>query len=85
MDDWLEKALDGGESGREVIGRLLSDLPRVLARGGRLLLVISQMTGVEEVLALLRDAGFEVGIVRRNRVEGEDLLVVKAELSRDRP
>jgi release factor glutamine methyltransferase len=85
MDDWLEKALDGGESGREVIGRLLSDLPRVLARGGRLLLVISQMTGVEEVLGLLRDAGFEVGIVRRNRVEGEDLLVVKAELSRDRP
>jgi release factor glutamine methyltransferase len=79
INDWLEKALDGGESGREVIRRLLPDLPRVLAPGGRLLLVFSEVTGVEEVLALLRDAGFSAGIVRRNRVEGEDLLVVKAE------
>ena len=81
IDDWLERALDGGESGRDVIGRLLSDLPRVLAPGGRLLLVISEITGTGEVLGLLRNAGFEAGIVRRNRIEGEDLLVVKAELS----
>jgi release factor glutamine methyltransferase len=82
MDDWLEKALDGGGSGRDVIGRLLPDLPRVLAPGGRLLLVFSEVTGVEEVLALLKDAGFSTEILKRNRVEGEDLLVVKAERSR---
>jgi release factor glutamine methyltransferase len=81
MDDWLEKALDGGENGRGVIQRLLPDLPRVLAPGGRLLLVLSEVTGVEEVLALLTDAGFSAKVVRRDRVEGEDLLVVKAERS----
>jgi release factor glutamine methyltransferase len=81
INDWLEKALDGGENGREVIERFLPDLPRVLAPGGRLLLVFSEVTGVEEVLALLRDAGFPAGVVRRNRVEGEDLLVVKVKLS----
>ncbi len=81
INDWLEKALDGGESGRDVIRRLLPDLPRVLAPGGRFLLVISEMTGVGEVLGLLRDAGFDAGIVRRDRVEGEDLVVVKAILS----
>jgi release factor glutamine methyltransferase len=85
LDDWLEKALNGGESGRDVIGRLLPDLPRILAPGGRLLLVISQQTGVKEVQGLLRDAGFVVGIVRRNRVEGEDLLVVRAERSGEQP
>lgn len=85
MDDWLEKALDGGESGREVIRKLLPDLPRVLAPGGRLLLVFSEVTGVEEVLALFRDAGFSAGVVRRDRVEGEDLLVVKAKQSSERP
>jgi release factor glutamine methyltransferase len=81
MDDWLEKALDGGENGRNVIRRLLPDLPRVLAPGGRLLLVISELTGEREVLGLLRDAGFEVAIARRTRVDGEDLVVVKAILS----
>ncbi|MGA2934133.1 MAG: HemK2/MTQ2 family protein methyltransferase [Methanomicrobiales archaeon] len=85
IDDWLEEALDGGEGGRDVIRRLLSDLPRILAPGGRLLLVISEITGVEEVLGLLRDAGFFAGVVRRNRVEGEDLLVVRAKRSRERP
>jgi release factor glutamine methyltransferase len=79
INDWLEKALDGGESGREVIGRLLPDLPRVLAPGGRFLLVFSEVTGVEDVLGLLWNTGFSGRIVKRNRVEGEDLLVVKAE------
>ena len=85
INDWLEKALDGGESGRDVIGRLLPDLPRVLAPGGRLLLVFSEMTGIEEVLCLLTDAGFSAEVARRNRVEGEDLLVVKAKRSSERP
>ena len=85
MDDWLEKALDGGENGRDVIGRLLPDLPRVLVPGGRLLLVFSEVTGVGEVLGLLKDAGFSAGVVRRNRVEGEDLVVVKAKRSGERP
>ncbi|MDD1665417.1 MAG: methyltransferase [Methanomicrobiales archaeon] len=84
IDDWLEKALDGGESGRDVIGRLFSDLPRVLAPAGRLLLVFSELTGVGEVLGLLRDAGFTAGVVRRNRVEGEDLVVVKAVFPADK-
>jgi release factor glutamine methyltransferase len=81
INDWLEKALDGGENGREVIRRLIPDLPRVLAPGGRLLLIISEVTGVGEVLALLQDVGFSSRVVRRNQVEGEDLLVVKAERS----
>jgi len=85
INDWLEKALDGGESGREVIRRLLPDLPRVLAPGGRFLLAFSEVTGIGEVLDLLRDAGFSAGVVRRDRVEGEDLLVVKAERSVKRP
>jgi release factor glutamine methyltransferase len=83
MDDWLEKALDGGESGREVIRRLVPDLPRIPAPGGRLLLVISELTGEREVLGLLRDVGFQAEIVREDRVEGERLMVVRAARSRD--
>jgi release factor glutamine methyltransferase len=78
LEDWLEKALDGGETGREVIARLLPDLPRVLAPGGRLLLVISELTGEAEVLNLLGEAGFHARIVREVRVEGERIMVVRA-------
>ena len=84
LDDWLEKALDGGESGRDVIARLLPELPRVLAPGGRVLLVISEGTGVDEVLHLFTEAGLPAGIFRRERFEGEDLLVLKAICGPDR-
>ena len=78
LDDWLEKALDGGESGREIIARLLPDLPRVLAPGGRFLFVISGLTGIPEVLSLLGNAGFRAEIAREEQVEGERLAVVRA-------
>jgi release factor glutamine methyltransferase len=85
MDDWLERALDGGESGREVIGNLVPDLPRILAPGGRVLLVVSEMTGVDGVLNLLRNTGFHPGIVREQVVEGENLVVVRAIRSPEQP
>ncbi|HMA05501.1 MAG TPA: HemK2/MTQ2 family protein methyltransferase [Methanomicrobiales archaeon] len=83
LDDWLEKALDGGESGRDVIANLIPDLPRILAPGGRLLLVISEVTGVPEVLDLVTRAGFSLEIARRVPIEGEDLMVLKAIRRRD--
>jgi release factor glutamine methyltransferase len=85
LEDWLEKALDGGETGREVIARLLPDLPRVLAPRGRLLLVISELTGEGEVLRLLGDAGFRAGTVREERLEGERLMVVRAVREAEHP
>ena len=84
LDDWLEKALDGGESGREVIARLIPDLPRVLAPEGRVLVVISDLTGIEEVLGLFTNAGFQAGVVREQGIEGEKLVVMKAVLAEDR-
>ena len=78
LDDWMEKALDGGKTGREVIARLLPDLPRVLVPGGRVLLVVSELTGVDEVIRLFGAAGWRAGIVREERAEGERLVVVRA-------
>ena len=84
LDDWLEKALDGGESGREVIARLIPGLPRVLAPVGRVLMVISDLAGIDEVLDLFRDAGFQAKVVREQGIEGEKLFVIQASLARDR-
>lgn len=49
QDDWMEVALSGGETGRAVVEPFLDDVARVLAPGGRALLLISTLTGVGEV------------------------------------
>lgn len=56
--DWMTVALSGGETGREVIEDLLADVGRVLAPGGEVLLLVSSLTGVDEVAARASDAGF---------------------------
>jgi release factor glutamine methyltransferase len=47
-DDSMSRALGGGETGREVAERFLEIVPRVLAPDGRVLLVASSLSGVEE-------------------------------------
>ncbi|GAB6880438.1 class I SAM-dependent methyltransferase [Halorubrum gandharaense] len=57
-NDWMEHALSGGESGRELIEPFLADVDRVLRPGGVVLLLVSSLTGYEAVLELIDDAGF---------------------------
>ena len=78
MEDWLEKALDGGLTGREVIARCIPGLGRVLAPNGRILVLVSGLTGIGEVIDLFRDAGFPAAIFRRTVIEGEELVVLRA-------
>lgn len=78
LDDWLEYALDGGESGRDVIARFAASVAGVLSSGGRILLVISSLTGPVEVARIFLRAGFSTSVVRRCRIEGgEELLVLR--------
>ncbi len=77
IDDWLEYALDGGASGREVIERFAVDVDRVLAPGGRCLLLISSLTGLREVRELFSRRGFSVEPVMQQTVEDEELYVLR--------
>ena len=79
IDDWLEYALDGGESGRAVIERFAAEVGRVLAPGGRILLLISSLTGLYEVGGLFSRHGFISGVVMQQTVEDEELYVLKIE------
>lgn len=56
-DDWMETALSGGESGREVIEPFLDDLRRVLAPDGDAFLLVSSLTGIDDVRAYARTCG----------------------------
>jgi len=77
IDDWLEYALDGGTSGREVIMRFAEDVGRVLALGGRILLLISSLTGLPEVRDLFFRKSFASEIIMKKKVEDEDLYVLR--------
>ena len=77
IDDWLEYALDGGPNGRVVIERFSEQVDHVLAPGGRILLLISSLTGLPEVRDLFFKAGFVSEILLRRNVEDEILYVLK--------
>jgi release factor glutamine methyltransferase len=57
-DDWMERALSGGESGRELIEPFLESVGRVLAPDGVVLLLVSSLAGYDAVLEFAADRGF---------------------------
>jgi release factor glutamine methyltransferase len=77
MDDWLEYALDGGESGRTVIERFARNVGDVLAPGGRILLLVSSLTGLSDVQDLFAGQGYSAIIALRQNIEGEELSVLR--------
>ena len=58
--DWMERALSGGESGRAVIEPFLDTVGRVLAPGGRVLLLVSSLAGYDAVVDYADERGFTV-------------------------
>lgn len=80
MDDWLEYALDGGVDGRESVARFLAEAPAHLTENGRILLLVSSLTGLEEVMGMTERNGCFAEVVASEREEdGEYLYVLKIE------
>lgn len=76
LGDWLEYALDGGPDGRVVIGRFLREIDDAIVPGGRILLLISSLTGKDETQAMIQEAGWVCSLVDEERIEGGELLYV---------
>jgi release factor glutamine methyltransferase len=76
---WLNYAFDGGVSGRETLFRFLDEVRAYLNPGGKILLLISSITGFEAVREKMIGLGFEVDIVARKKVSFEELLVVRGD------
>ena len=77
IDDWLEHALNGGPDGRVVIERFAKEAGRVLAPGGRILVLISSLTGLPEVRDFFFKVGFVSEILAKKPIEDETLYVLK--------
>lgn len=76
-EDWMERALSGGETGRALVEPFLGSVGRVLEPDGRVLLLVSSLTGFDEVVALAEDAGFAVDEVRQESYPFEVLSILR--------
>lgn len=78
-DDRMERALSGGESGREVIDPFLDTVGRVLRPDGIVLLLVSSLTGFDTVVARAESNGFAVSTVRQESYPFETLSILRLE------
>lgn len=76
-DDWMEAALTGGDDGRAVIEPFLTDVGRVLRSDGVVFLLLSTLTGPEEVRTMAQEAGFDTEQVADESHPFEKLLVFR--------
>lgn len=81
---WIDYALDGGEDGREVIARFLKDLMSHLRPAGRALLLISSLTGLEEVREMAVAQEFHTTVVTTERCFFEQLHVLRISVAHER-
>ncbi|WP_101298226.1 HemK2/MTQ2 family protein methyltransferase [Halegenticoccus soli] len=75
-DDWMEAALSGGETGRKLIEPFLDDVGRVLAPDGVVLLLVSSLSGFDEVVARAERRGFAAETVVEESYPFESLSVL---------
>ncbi|MFC3476845.1 HemK2/MTQ2 family protein methyltransferase [Halobacterium litoreum] len=76
-EDWMEVALSGGDDGRAVVEPFLDDVGRVLAPDGFALVLVSTLTGVDEVIEYAGERGFSAVAVREESFPFETLSVLK--------
>jgi release factor glutamine methyltransferase len=77
LPEWLNRAFDGGPTGREVIARFLEEAGSILPPCGRVLTVFSSLAGIDEVEEMYRNHGFSVETVSEEKVAFEKLVVLK--------
>jgi release factor glutamine methyltransferase len=77
LPEWLNRAFDGGPTGREVIARFLDEAGSILPPCGRVLTVFSSLTGIDEVEGMYRSHGFSVETVSEEKVPFEKLVVLR--------
>ncbi|QIB74883.1 methyltransferase [Halogeometricum borinquense] len=76
-DDWMEHALSGGESGRKFLNPFVDEVGRVLTDGGRVLLLVSSLTGFDEVTERVESRGFDYETVVQESYPFETLSVLQ--------
>lgn len=74
--EWIEKAIDGGKNGIEVISRFIDEIEDSLQDGGRIILIVSSINlpHLEKM-----ESRFNYRIIRRKKLFFEEIFALKLE------
>jgi release factor glutamine methyltransferase len=67
-ESWIGRAWAGGANGREVVDRFISEVSTRLKPAGRVLLMQSTLTGVEETLSAFNKVGLEAKVEAQRKL-----------------
>jgi release factor glutamine methyltransferase len=81
VDDELDAAWNGGEDGREVIDRFLDDLKDHLNPGGRVQLVQSSLSDIDQTLKKLKDININASVTAREKCFFEEVVIITGKLN----
>ena len=82
LDDSLNYAFDGGLDGRKVIDSFLNEVKNHLNRGGRVQLIQSSLSNVEETISKLKELGFKVEITATEKFFFEEIVLITGFLNK---
>jgi len=68
----------GGADGRQVIEKFIPQCRNYLKNDGEIYLLISSLTGKEEVMKLFRKNNFSAEIIKKEKISWEELIVICA-------
>ncbi len=68
----------GGASGLETIGKFIGQVKKHLNPGGGVLILISSLTGEQEVTGLFKEQGMKAAAVEREKIPWEELIILGA-------
>ncbi|MGD8505056.1 MAG: class I SAM-dependent methyltransferase [Candidatus Bathyarchaeota archaeon] len=75
---WIGRAWAGGPKGRQLIDRFIADVSRYLSENGRILLIQSSLSDVDETLNRFREIGLEAKILSEKRFLFETIILIEA-------
>ena len=75
---WIERAWAGGPTGRQLIDRFISEALRYLSENGRILLVQSSLSNINETLQKLTELGLKARIFAEKKVMFETIALIEA-------
>jgi len=75
---WTGRAWAGGPSGRRIIDRFIMDAPEFLTINGRILLVQSSLSDIDETLERFDEAGLKARVVAEVKFPFERIVLIEA-------
>lgn len=82
LDDNLNCAFDGGLDGRKVIGEFLNNVKNHLNHDGRVQLIQSSLSNIEETISRLNDLGFKTEITATEKFFFEEIVLITGFLNK---